>query len=210
MNTDLKDAMSKRTDEDLIKIVFVDSDGYQPMAVEAAEEEIKKRNIDKTKIEQVKVDLTAKIEEQKDFDFKKLSVLTRFIHFIVDTIAFIIFTMIFTFVIGLFINPTDQNLKIILRYLMFATGFLVYYVFMETKYQKTIGKFITKTKVVNTNGTKPELGDIVRRTFCRLIPFDKIYRRTYRYTSFLFFRFVVHGRRSVIYPSQTFIFPRDE
>ena len=113
MNTDLKDAMSKRTDEDLIKIVFVDSDGYQPMAVEAAEEEIKKRNIDKTKIEQVKVDLTAKIEEQKDFDSKKLSVLTRFIHFIVDTIAFIIFTMIFTFVIGLFINPTDQNLKII-------------------------------------------------------------------------------------------------
>ena len=136
MNTDLKDAMSKRTDEDLIKIVFVDSDGYQPMAVEAAEKKIKKRNIDKTKIEQVKVDLTAKIEEQKDFDSKKLSVLTRFIHFIVDTIAFIIFTMIFTFVIGLFINPTDQNLKIILRYLMFATGFLVYYVFMETKYHE--------------------------------------------------------------------------
>ena len=188
MNTDLKDAMSKRTDEDLIKIVFVDSDGYQPMAVEAAEEEIKKRNIDKTKIEQVKVDLTAKIEEQKDFDSKKLSVLTRFIHFIVDTIAFIIFTMIFTFVIGLFINPTDQNLKIILRYPMFATGFLVYYVFMETKYQKTIGKFITKTKVVNTNGTKPELGDIVRRTFCRLIPFDQI--------SFLFTPNGFHDRLS--------------
>lgn len=68
MNTDFKDAMSKRTDEDLIKIVFVDRDTYQPMAIEAAEEEIKKRNIDMTKIEQVKVDLKAKIEEQKEID----------------------------------------------------------------------------------------------------------------------------------------------
>lgn len=174
MNTDFKDVMSKRTDEDLIKIVTVDRNGYQPLAVEAAEQEIKNRNIDTTKIEQVKADLTTKIEEQKEFDSKKVSSLTRFIHFIVDTIAFVILTIIFAFVLGLFINPTDQSLMNLMGYLMLAAGFFGYYVFMETKFQKTIGKFITKTKVVNKNGTRPEVGDIVRRTFCRLIPFDRV------------------------------------
>ena len=188
MNTDFKDVMSKRTDEDLIKIVTVDRDGYQPLAVEAAEEEIKKRNIDPTKIEQVKTDLTAKIEEQKEFDSKKVSSLTRFIHFIVDTIAFIIVTMIFAFILGLFINPTDQSIMTFIGYFILALGFFGYYVFMETKYQKTIGKFITKTKVVNKNGTRPEVGDIVRRTFCRLIPFDRI--------SFLFTANGFHDRLS--------------
>jgi hypothetical protein len=188
MNTDFKDVMSKRTDEDLIKIVTVDRDGYQPLAIEAAEQEIKNRNIDTTKIEQVKVDLTAKIEEQKEFDSKKVNSLTRFIHFIVDTIAFVILTMILAFILGLFINPTDQTLMTLMVYLMFAAGFFAYYVFMETKFQKTIGKFITKTKVVNKNGTRPEVGDIVRRTFCRLIPFDRI--------SFLFTKNGFHDRLS--------------
>ena len=188
MNTDFKDVMSKRTDEDLIKIVTVDRDGYQPLAIEAAEQEIKNRNIDTTKIEQVKADLTTKIEEQNEFDSKKVSSLTRFIHFIVDTIAFIVVMMIFAFILGLFINPTDQSLMTILGYLMLAASFFGYYVFMETKYQKTIGKFITKTKVVNKNGTRPEVGDIVRRTFCRLIPFDRI--------SFLFTKNGFHDRLS--------------
>ena len=188
MNTDFKDVMSKRTDEDLIRIITVDRDGYQPLAIEAAEEEIKKRNIDTTKIEQVKVDLTAKIEKQKEFDSKEVGSLTRFIHFIIDTILFVILTMIFAFILGLFINSTDQGLMSILVYLMLAAGFFGYYVFMETKYQKTIGKFITKTKVVNKNGTKPEVGDIVRRTFCRLIPFDRI--------SFLFTSNGFHDRLS--------------
>jgi uncharacterized RDD family membrane protein YckC len=45
---------------------------------------------------------------------------------------------------------------------------------MEHKFQKTVGKFITRTKVVNLNGEKPTLNDIMVRTFCRLIPFDRL------------------------------------
>lgn len=174
MNTDFKSVMSKRTDEELIKIITVDREGYQTLAVETAEEEIKKRNIDTTKIEQVKADLTAKIEEQNEFDSKRVNSMTRFIHYIVDTIAFLILSMIFAFILSLFINPTDQSLMAILGYLLLTAGFFAYYVFMETRYQKTIGKFITKTKVVNKNGTRPEVGDIVRRTLCRFIPIDWI------------------------------------
>lgn len=50
--------------------------------------------------------------------------------------------------------------------------FLFYYIFFETVYSKTIGKFITRTKVLTTDGDKPLLNTIIKRTFCRLIPFD--------------------------------------
>ena len=46
MSTNFKDIMSKRTDEEVIKIVTVDRGYYQPLAVVAAEEEIKSRKID--------------------------------------------------------------------------------------------------------------------------------------------------------------------
>ena len=74
MNSDFKDVMSKRTDEELIKIVTVDRNKYQPLAIESAEEEIKNRNIDNAKIEKVNAELTTKIEEKKIFDSKKLVV----------------------------------------------------------------------------------------------------------------------------------------
>ena len=85
------------------------------------------------------------------------------------------------------LNAKD-DFQMLVGYLIFFASYIAYYVFMETKYQKTIGKFITKTKVVNKNGTKPEVGDILRRTFCRLIPFDRI--------SFLFTSNGFHDRLS--------------
>jgi hypothetical protein len=175
--------MSKRTDEELIKIVTIDRNKYQPLAIESAEEEIKNRNIDNAKIEKVNAELTTKFEEQNVFDSKKVSGLSRFIHFIVDTIVWFLIVAILTFSLNV-----KDDFQMLLGYLIFFASYIAYYVFMETKYQKTVGKFITKTKVVKTNGTKPELGDIVRRTFCRLIPFDRI--------SFLFTQNGFHDRLS--------------
>ena len=183
MNTDFTEEMSKRTDEELINIVTVERDGYQPLAVEAAEEEIRKRNIDTTKIEQVKSDLTAKIEENKRFDAKKVNSLTRFINFIVDTVIWLLIAAVLTFPL----NAKDST-QMLIGYLILLVSFIVYYTLMETKYKKTIGKFITKTRVVNKDGTNPTTGDILRRTFCRLIPFDRV--------SFLFTPNGFHDRLS--------------
>ena len=188
MTTDFKDVMSKKTDEELIKIVTIARNDYQPLGVEAAEQEIKNRGIDTTTIEQVKIELTTKIEEQEQFDDKKVSQIKRFINFIVDTIAFFIVAIILSYIFDIFVSTTDESLTTLVAYLMFALGFFGYYVFMESKYQKTIGKFITKTKVVTKDCAKPELGDIVRRTFCRLIPFDRV--------SFLFTKDGFHDRLS--------------
>ncbi|MGQ7947144.1 RDD family protein [Flavobacterium sp. WC2509] len=183
MNTDFKEVMSKRTDDELIKIVTIDKGKYQPLAIEVAEEEIKKRNIDTSKFEQVKVDLTAKITEQEEFEAKKVSSLTRFLNFIIDLIVWFIIVAILTNSL----NAKDP-VQMLFGYFIFFVSYISYYAFMETKFQKTIGKFITKTKVVNKDGTKPQGGDILRRTFCRLIPFDRI--------SFLFTPNGFHDRLS--------------
>ena len=183
MNSDFKNVMFKQTDDELIKIVTVDKGKYQPLAIEAAEEEIRKRNIDTTKIEQVKVELIAKFEEEEQFETKKVSSLTRFLNFIIDTIVWFLIVAILTSQL----NAKDAS-QMLFGYLIFFASYIGYYAFMETKFQKTIGKFITKTKVVNKNGTKPKGGDILRRTFCRLIPFDRI--------SFLFTPNGFHDRLS--------------
>jgi uncharacterized RDD family membrane protein YckC len=180
MTTDFKDVMSKRTDEELIKIVTIQRTDYQLMAVEAAEEEIKKRGIDTTKVEEIKTELEDKIEEQKEFDSKKVNLLTRFLNFIIDSIAFLIVFAILGFIIGLFYNTNNQIILQLAGYILLAVAFFGYYIFMEYKYQKSIGKLITKTKVMRADGEKAQLGDIVARTFCRLIPFD---RMSYLFTS---------------------------
>lgn len=188
MNTDLRDLMSQHTDDELVKIITIDRDDYQSSTLEIAEEEIRKRNIDATIVEQIKSDLLAKIEHQRKSDSMKVSPTTRFIHLVVDSIASIIVVVILGFIFSFLIVPTNRILEVVYGYFMFELGHFVYYVFMETKYQKTIGKFITKTKVVNKDGTKPEAGDILRRTLCRLIPLDRI--------SFLFVSVGIHDKFS--------------
>lgn len=183
MDLDFKDVMSKRTNEELIKIVTIDRQKYQTSAIEIAEEEINRRGIDQTKIEEVKTELNLKQEEQNEFDTKKVSSLTRFLNFIIDTICWFIIAGILTFWLD-----ANDNLQQLLGYLILLVSYIGYYTFMEVKYQKTIGKFITKTQVVNIDGTTPNFSDIIRRTFCRLIPFDRI--------SFLFTPNGFHDRLS--------------
>ena len=49
---------------------------------------------------------------------------------------------------------------------------LLYFIFFEGIFGKSIGKYITKTKVVTELGEKPSFLTILVRSLCRLIPFD--------------------------------------
>jgi uncharacterized RDD family membrane protein YckC len=49
---------------------------------------------------------------------------------------------------------------------------VLYYSITESLFSRTIGKLITKTIVVDINGEKPASGIIIKRSFCRLIPFN--------------------------------------
>ena len=47
-----------------------------------------------------------------------------------------------------------------------------YYIFMEYLFGKTIGKFITKSKIVNLDGTRISFKTAIIRYICRWIPLE--------------------------------------
>jgi uncharacterized RDD family membrane protein YckC len=188
MKQDFTEVMSKRTDEELIEIVKVTRDDYQPEAVEAAEKELEKRQVDSDQVEQFQQKLTEKETKKQELESSKVSSWTRLVHFIVDIIAFILTAMVLSLILDLFIPSPDQETMALVGNILFLVAFFLYFVFMEHKYQKTIGKFLTKTKVVMNDGRKPELNDIFYRTASRLIPFDQI--------SYLFTKNGFHDRFS--------------
>ena len=173
MENDFKKIMAEYSDEQLIKIVTIQRNDYNPLAIEVADLEIKNRNIDLSKIEEVKENLIAKDVKQKEFDSRIVRSYIRFYHFIIDSIAILFFVFILLKVLDIFIDsPTKMITNIIVSFISLIT-FFTYYIVLEYKYKKTIAKFITKTKVVKDNNQILKLTDILIRTICRLIPFDR-------------------------------------
>lgn len=174
MENKFKDVMAKRTDEELIKIVSIDKDGYELLAVEAAKKEIELRKIDSSEIKTIESELLQKKETLVLLEHKSASKISRALNLIIDTIAFLILTLILSSVIGIFFPTVFEGLIDLIGYLNLIISYFLYYTFMEVVFQKTIGKFITKTKVIMYNGGNPLLSDIIVRTTFRLIPFDWI------------------------------------
>jgi uncharacterized RDD family membrane protein YckC len=188
MKQEFTEVISKRTDEELIEIVKLKRGDYQPEAVEAAEKELNSRQINLDQIELVKQELTEKEIRKKEFETSKVSSWTRLIHFIVDLVALFLIAMLLSPIVDVFVHTPDHATMNLISYSLFLIAFFLYFIYMEYKYQKTIGKFFTKTKVVMNDGRKPELNEIIIRTACRLIPLDRI--------SFLFTRNGFHDRLS--------------
>jgi len=184
MENEFAKVMSERTDEELIKIVTVERERYNPTAIEAADVEIEKRNIDTSEFEKIKEQATVEKEQKQKVDSNVVGSGIRFVNFLIDFIVWLILAFIVSFIIGIFVQPTDQGLLTLFGYVLIFGTFIAYYAIMEIKFQKTVGKFVTKTKVVKMNGEKPTDGDIITRTFCRLIPFDRL--------SFLFVKNGIH------------------
>ena len=179
MENEFAKVMSERTDEELIKIVTVERGSYNPTAIEAADAEVEKRKIDTSEFEKIREKATAEKEQKEKVDSNVVSSGIRFVNFLIDFIIWLIIAGILTFPL----NANDGN-QMLIGYLILFGTFIGYYAIMEIKFQKTVGKYLTKTKVVKMNGDKPTNGDIITRTFCRLIPFDRL--------SFLFVKNGIH------------------
>ncbi len=89
--------------------------------------------------------------------------------------AAIVLFFIFVYLIGgrLFFGHTRIN-----SYLQFSILeiplLIFYYLLMEGVFNTTAGKCVTNTVIVNESGGRPNFGQILGRTFCRLIPFDAL------------------------------------
>jgi uncharacterized RDD family membrane protein YckC len=106
--------------------------------------------------------------------FAPAGIWKRLFNHILDSIFSTIFVVLVTFIL-FFIIPGIGLLGIFI--------YVAYYLITELLWGKTIAKFITGTKVVMADGSKPPFKNILGRSFARLIPFEQF--------SFLFGKYPV-------------------
>lgn len=119
------------------------------------------------------------IEKDKFVQMDVASHGKRFANRLIDYIAYLVFTFIFAFFLGIilailapsFFNRM-QNDNPVFNFLIAIVAFILYYTLSEFIAGRTVGKLITGTKVVDENGNKPSFRTALIRTLCRLIPFE--------------------------------------
>jgi len=173
MKNDFTNVMFGKTDEELIKIVTLNRGKYQEEAVKAAEHEIDLRNIDASRFEEISSKINVNEKITKEIENNSVRSIVRFANFVIDFMVIFILYAIIVPTIESILPLTNRVELSIYRMGSLILFIAFYYISFEHNSQKTLGKMITKTKVVTLDGNKPELMDIVSRTFCRLIPFDR-------------------------------------
>ena len=125
-------------------------------------------------------ELKNKIETSTRENFivnKTASQYKRFINHIIDLIFMYLFAFAFAFTLGIIISIFSPNSAYIFEtsafgYVIAFIAGMVYFLFFEGVFGRSIGKFVTKTKVVDEFGNKPTFQTIFIRSLCRFIPFD--------------------------------------
>lgn len=124
------------------------------------------------------LDYQPNIVDEQHVQINLASAGKRFGNYIIDIIAFWILIILLGVIYGVFLVATDSDdvtadgsADVLLYIIVYGIYFLYFYG-MEAAFQKTLGKMITKTKVVTMDGQKPTNTNILGRTACRFIPFD--------------------------------------
>jgi len=131
---------------------------------------------------QENTEIAAKEEENKGthgMEAQMASMEKRLINFIIDFICYGLFSLFMGIMMGIMIGifypewldhiPENNRL---FDYVLGVTMGLIYYGFLEFLTGKTIGKYITKTKVVTVEGEQADLKTCLFRSLCRFIPFE--------------------------------------
>jgi uncharacterized RDD family membrane protein YckC len=109
---------------------------------------------------------------------------TRLIHFLIDYIISINFTLSTFASTQMFFKENRFSLDgsynepfmnpDLLSFILSFTTFLLYFILSEGIFQTTLGKIVTKSIVVNADGNKIGFGKAIGRTLCRLIPLEPL------------------------------------
>ena len=101
----------------------------------------------------------------------------RFGHFFIDIIAFNILMTTIDFILNLFhiSIPYSHGSGLTFMYVNSISGLLLYpfmYFICEYLWQRTPGKFLTKTVVIDEYGKRPDIPSLIARSLIRLVPFE--------------------------------------
>ncbi|ARS36724.1 RDD family protein [Pontibacter actiniarum] len=112
----------------------------------------------------------------------------RALNFTIDLFVWLLLAVIAIILLD-YLLPTVSHFTInALAYSAMVLLFLGYYSVLEYRFQKILGKWITRTKVVSLTGDKLTAGAVFRRSFARLLPID--------WASYLFTRNGMHDALS--------------
>jgi uncharacterized RDD family membrane protein YckC len=128
-----------------------------------------------TAIENILTERNIKLPEQTIFKPKRseddekniVSPLKRLANFLID--GFILMLISYAILAVTYKTGLPQ--------IFLPVGYFLYYLILESSSGKTIGKMITNTKVIKTDGSKPEVFDIGLRTLCRMIPLEPLFMK---------------------------------
>ena len=117
--------------------------------------------------------------------YEQASMGQRLANYLIDLIIFYAFIFIVSIIFGLSLAAsgnadaytTDAEVEaamggIGLIYLMVFAVFFAYYTLLEGSKGKSIGKMVTKTKVIRDDGEPMTFGKAFLRTLCRIVPFE--------------------------------------
>ena len=122
------------------------------------------------------------LNEYTNYNINIMKKRIRLYNFLIDSALFFVVVLIFS---ALF---KDYVAKEHWKYVMIPLYYLYYFI-MEWTTGQTVGKMITKSKVVNCDtNEKPSFSSVLIRTFCRLIPID--------FFTYLFIPMGIHDRLS--------------
>jgi uncharacterized RDD family membrane protein YckC len=104
----------------------------------------------------------------------------RFANYIIDAVAFMVFLFFYGILsylceafTGISLSPFDDNIDSILQNLYSMLFYAAFYIIVEGLAKgRTLGKLITKTRVVHIDGEKLQFKDFVLRSLCRIVPFE--------------------------------------
>ncbi|WP_298531531.1 RDD family protein [uncultured Algibacter sp.] len=110
----------------------------------------------------------------------------RFTNYIVDIIFIVVIFLVFVFVssyfyysyaedttaVDAYLNEEETISPLLDRLITSVALALIYFALEFFTRGRSIGKFITKTRVVLADGSKPTALDYLKRSFSRIIPFE--------------------------------------
>lgn len=107
--------------------------------------------------------------------------LTRLVHYVIDGLiigvilvcsdVFLLHGIYLGYSFGFEVNGFVYNLLPTMDKIIITVG---YYFICEKTMQRTIGKFVTNSVVINEYAEIPDNGSLLTRSFSRLVPFDAI------------------------------------
>lgn len=112
------------------------------------------------------VNFCASCGEQKGDILKPASMGKRFVNLFLDAI---IRTILYTVLLMAFGQKSFWNVVLALLVAYFG-----YYIVFEYFWQRTPAKWVTGTKIVRNDGSKPKFWRVVGRTLARYIPFEAL------------------------------------